>query len=107
MSDSTERFFIGTVIAILMLVFFISNTSYHSKTQALLTTYRNSVNALIAENKKLHAAQTMYSDAIVFSMGVKPTDFKEIRQRYEDASRWAAIETNKKFMTLQEIEHDE
>lgn len=105
MSNSNERYVYFLILISAIIACFVLLRKQQEDTQAQLTTYQDSVNVLIQVNKKLHAAQTMYSDAIVFVMGVKPTDFDELRQRYEDASRWAATETNKKFMTLQEVEH--
>jgi len=77
----------------------------HSIIQTQLTAYQDSVNVLIQENKKLHAAQIMYSDLIVAATGIKPTKLNKLRQKYAEASRKAAIATNRKFMTLQDVEH--
>lgn len=69
MSASTEeRFFIAIILTIAMGVVSLVNKSYHLKTQSQLSCYQDSVNMLIEENKKLHAAQMSYSDAIVNAM---------------------------------------
>ena len=106
MSDSAERWCIGIILILMMLGYQIITNNHLDDIESQLATYQDSVNVLIEVNKKLHAAQTMYSDAIVFVMGVKPTDFDELRQRYEDAVKkaTASIENYRKFMTLQEVE---
>lgn len=107
MSDTAERILIVIALMIFIGVHAVINKSHHKDTQSQLAAYQDSVNVLTAENKKLHAAQTMYSDAIVFSVGIKPMDFKELRQQYEDAVKkaTASIENYRKFMALQEVNH--
>jgi len=76
MSDSTKRFSCFVILVLGMGIFAIINNSHHLETQRQLAAYQDSVNVLIEVNKTLHAAQTMYSDAIVGAMGVKPEPMK-------------------------------
>ena len=70
--DDFVAFFLFPVCLFLFLffVFFniIKKKNDHIALSAQLSAYQDSVNVLIQENKKLHAAQMSYSDAIVNAM---------------------------------------
>ena len=95
MSDSAERCCIGVVLILMMFGYHIITNNHLDDIQVQIAGYQDSVDVLIAENKKLHAAQIAYSDRIVSATGLKhfnlDTTSYDIRLS--------------KFMTLQEVEH--
>ena len=69
-----EQYLIVIVFTIYICAMFIVNGNQITTVSDQLTIYQDSVNVLIEVNKKLHAAQMSYSDAIVRAMTLQEVE---------------------------------